>query len=63
MRRFKVVMEVARPQGVMRKEGHVEAANALNAIGHAILRFGVKTDELTHLAVTLDAADGSGAEN
>ncbi len=46
----------------MRKEGHVEAANALNAVGHAILRFGVKTNDLTRLEVALDEAD-SGTES
>lgn len=49
-------MEVAGPQGEVRKEGFVEGTNALNAVGHAILQFGVKTNDLTRLEVTLEEA-------
>lgn len=64
MRRFKVVLEVSGPQGVVRKEGRVEGTNALNAVGHAILQLGVKTNDLTRLEVTLDeaAADAPSGE-
>lgn len=57
LRRFKVLMEMAGAQGDVRKrEGVVEATNALNAIGHAILKLGVKTNDVTRLEVTLEEA-------
>lgn len=53
MRSFKVCMDVRDPAdgSVRRHEGTIEANNALNAVGHAILHFGVKTAALIRLEV------------
>lgn len=50
-------MDVAGKQGeVRRREGIIEGTNVLNAVGHAILQFGVKTGDLTRLEVTQEEA-------
>lgn len=66
MRNYRVRMQVRNPSdgGLRWHEGTVRATNTLNAVGHAILRFGIKTDDVLRLEVAQhdaapDPADAS----